>query len=72
MAKRYKDEEDQDQLVVQKYSIEYYDYDSEKRVFWCSRLTPGKRVEFYDEVEAQEFADMLHGTEGIYASVVPL
>jgi hypothetical protein len=71
MAKRYKDREDeQHSLPVQKYTISYYDYDAEKRVYWPG--ANGKPVEFYDEIKAGEFANILHGIEGINPSVEPL
>lgn len=52
---------------IPKYAIMYHDYDADENVFVTYN---GKRVEFYDEVEAEEYAWIYGRCEGVYAGVV--
>ena len=55
---------------IETFGIKYHDYDSDCNIILTDDV--GKVVQFYDEVEAEEYAEVLHGTEGVYAWVVTL
>ena len=72
MKSNNKNFEDDEQIdlrpqAVPTYAIKYHDYDSNENVFVTR---DGKRVEFYDEVEAEEYAYIYSRCEGVYAGVV--
>lgn len=50
------------------YAIQYHDYDANENVFVTTK--EGKRLEFYDSAEADDFAWFYSRTEGVYAAVV--